>query len=290
MDFKAARPFGGFLDVTSHHTCFLCKCWHRAHLGRTDYESWTVADAGFLKTGAEAWLKADTSKDREVIENFYGTRYSELWRLPYWDPTKQLLVDPMHTIFLILMQRNRTGSQSLSRRPQPPSVLRMVQKSVTETTVPSWIARPPSDVGHQKAGVLKADHWRVLFGIHLPLSLVTLWGEGSPFVTEDAAKMASVLETSMHLSCASILMSRNSLSPETRDLFRSSLRGHILGLKENFPGFMLPSHHLAFHIFDFMETFSTVRNWWGFPFENLIGRLQRITTNHKTGTHCLHLL
>ncbi|KAJ3859402.1 hypothetical protein EV359DRAFT_68192 [Lentinula novae-zelandiae] len=98
-------------------------------------------------------------------------------------------------------------------------VLQMVQRSIRETVVPSWITHPPSDMGLQQAGTLKADH------------------------------------------C---------LSPKTRDQFRSSLRDHILGLKQIFPEFMLPTHHLAFHIYNFMDGFSTVRNWWGFPFERLI--------------------
>ncbi|KAF8827857.1 hypothetical protein HHX47_DHR4000563 [Lentinula edodes] len=603
MDFKAARPFAGFLDVTSHHTCFLCKCWHRAHLGRTDFQNWKTAAVEFLKRGAEAWLNAKTPKEREEIEFFYGTRYSELWRLPYWNPIKQLLVDPMHIFFLILMQRlarevlgldnpesseeehrksktskksqqknsfisfyhdftppphsseltssidttatvpeslgldepeavdqrlsvlewgnlpsaeqtarvarmeqlkeeiqgnprafqgisdlhyllsqglpvsklhcdrlrkrlgkfkwvvlayvcndlmefpdekmeirlqprfHSGGKKGISRRefgdalyrwllerivnpgqtfewphftpkdkPAPSipwlqlhnihenqrmdplrvpgsegrlellaetikrfnwhsshsvghihrfliqpidelvgdkqlkvnlnrqtlialsfvcidldilpegkfgktelinqlvkwrltkllkplprvciasdKVLQMVQKSIRETVVPSWITRPPSDMGLQQAGTLKADHWRVLFNIHLPFSLIRMWGKGSPSAVDNAAEMTPVLETSMHLTCASILMTRNSLSPKTRDQFRSSLRDHILGLKQIFPGFMLPTHHLAFHIYDFMDGFSTVRNWWGFPFERLIGKVQRMPTNHKIG-------
>ncbi|KAJ3873066.1 hypothetical protein F5051DRAFT_338267, partial [Lentinula edodes] len=413
MDFKAARPFAGFLDVTSHHTCFLCKCWHRAHLGRTDYQNWKTAAVDFLKRGAEAWLNAKSSKERDEIEFFYGTRYSELWRLPYWNPIKQLLVDPMHIFFLILMQRfarevlgldnpdssekehrksktsrksqqnnsfisfyhdftppphsseltsligttskiqgdprafqgisdlhyllsqglpvsdvhrdrlrkrlgkfkwvvlayvcndlmefpdekmeirlqshfHSRGKKGISRRefgdvlyrwrltkPLKPlprvriasdKVLQTVQRSIRETAVPSWITRPPSDMGLQQAGTLKADHWR-----------------GSPSAVDNAAEMTPVLETSMHLTCASILMTRNSLSPKTRDQFRSSLRDHILGLKQIFPGFMLPTHHLAFHIYDFMDGFSTVRNWWGFPFERLIGKVQRMPTNHKIG-------
>ncbi|KAJ3870380.1 hypothetical protein F5051DRAFT_341906 [Lentinula edodes] len=78
-------------------------------------------------------------------------------------------------------------------------------------------------------------------------------------------------------------MTSNSLSLESRDLFRNSIRAHIEGLKSNFPGFMLPSHHLSFHIFDCMDSFSNVRNWWAFPFETMIGKLQRIPTNHKIG-------
>ncbi|KAJ3871590.1 hypothetical protein F5051DRAFT_340711, partial [Lentinula edodes] len=412
MDFKAARPFAGFLDVTSHHTCFLCQCWHRAHLGRTDYETWKAANGEFLKKASESWINAKTLKEREAIASFYGTRYSELWRLPYWDPTKQLLVDPMHTIFLIFMQRffrevlgldnpespekdekNKSTKKAKKERafiafyhdftPPPHSseikplatttnsssnlnshnahdighmhryltqplldgatqnlratlnrmtvialvfvcadlgrlpagkfvkaqlveeliqwrltkpmqplqrvdieshyVLQRIQQSIQDIIVPSWITRPPSEVGLQRAGTLKADHWRVLFAIHLPLTLISLWSRDSPVAAHNAGDMTAVLETSMHLTCASILMTRNSLSPERRHLFRTLLRKHLQGLKQIFPGFVIPSHHLAFHIYDFMESFSTVRNWWGFPFETLIGRLQRIPTNHKIG-------
>ena len=105
MDFKAARPFAGLLDVTSHIFCFLCQCWHKVHLGRTDCKVWDTVDDTFLKKGAEMWRNATDVNERKFAETFYGTRYSELWRLPYWQPSKQLLVDPMHTIYLILAQR-----------------------------------------------------------------------------------------------------------------------------------------------------------------------------------------
>ncbi|KAJ3722844.1 hypothetical protein C8R42DRAFT_720008 [Lentinula raphanica] len=85
-------------------------------------------------------------------------------------------------------------------------------------------------------------------------------------------------------------MTRNNLSPDRLDLFRQSLAAHVEGLKQDFPGFLLPSHHLAFHIYDFMKSFGNVRDWWNFSFENLIGKLQRIPTNHKTGEFELTLL
>ncbi|KAJ3924364.1 MAG: hypothetical protein NXY57DRAFT_908116, partial [Lentinula lateritia] len=43
------------------------------------------------------------------------------------------------------------------------------------------------------------------------------------------------------------------------------------------------SHHLAFHIYDYMDLFSTVYNFWCFPGERLIGRLRNIPINHKIG-------
>lgn len=163
------------------------------------------------------------------------------------------------------------------------TALERIHDVIRNAVTPAWVTNPPADTGLPRAGTLKAAHWRTLFAIHVPLALLSLWKVGSPIAAENALDMESVLSTSMHLTCASIMMSKNRLTPLRRDSFRNSLRKHVIGLKENFPGFLLPSHHLAFHIYDFMDLFSTVRNWWCFPFENLIGRLQRMPTNHKIG-------
>jgi hypothetical protein len=47
---------------------------------------------------AEAWRDVPTSAEREKIFTKYGMRYSVLWHLHYWDPSRQLVVDTMHCI------------------------------------------------------------------------------------------------------------------------------------------------------------------------------------------------
>jgi hypothetical protein len=41
--------------------------------------------------------------------------------------------------------------------------------------------------------------------------------------------------------------------------------------------------HMAMHIYDFLLLFGPIRSWWCFPFERLIGKLQRLPHNHKFG-------
>ncbi|KAJ7441261.1 hypothetical protein FB451DRAFT_1058265 [Mycena latifolia] len=41
--------------------------------------------------------------------------------------------------------------------------------------------------------------------------------------------------------------------------------------------------HAAFHIYDFLLLFGPIISWWCFPFERLIGILQRINTNDQIG-------
>lgn len=100
MDLKAACPFAGLLDVTSHAFCFTCNLWHVAHVGHTDCEAWGPADDRHLRRSAEMWRDVSSKKHQTAIEQSCRTCYSELWCLPYWKPSCQVIVDPMHTMFL----------------------------------------------------------------------------------------------------------------------------------------------------------------------------------------------
>ncbi|KIM72552.1 hypothetical protein PILCRDRAFT_81778 [Piloderma croceum F 1598] len=44
-----------------------------------------------------------------------------------------------------------------------------------------------------------------------------------------------------------------------------------------------PNIHMAMHIPHFLRLFGPVRSWWCFPFERLIGQIQRLLSNHKFG-------
>jgi hypothetical protein len=98
MDLPAARKASGLAASTSHFYCSACQCFHQSTLGRTDFENWQRRDKASLRKHAEEWLGATTSTEREKIFKMYGTQWSELWRLLYWDPTRQLVVDAMHCI------------------------------------------------------------------------------------------------------------------------------------------------------------------------------------------------
>ncbi|KAL5524994.1 hypothetical protein ACEPAF_8863 [Sanghuangporus sanghuang] len=53
-----------------------------------------------MRQKAQEWKDAPTSALQDRVFDCFGVRYSELFRLPYWDPTKQLVVDPMHNLLL----------------------------------------------------------------------------------------------------------------------------------------------------------------------------------------------
>jgi len=96
MDLPAARHASQLAGHSSHFYCSACQCFHRTTMGRTDHAQWVIRDVTAMRRHAEQWLHATTSKEREQIFQQHGTRWSEFWRLRYWNPTRQLVVDAMH--------------------------------------------------------------------------------------------------------------------------------------------------------------------------------------------------
>jgi hypothetical protein len=97
-DLPAARKVSGTAGHNSAWYCTVCSCFGRETLYNTDFDSWKRRDVAEMRRSAEAWRDAETSQQREQIFKQDGVRWSELWRLPYWDPTRMLVVDSMHCL------------------------------------------------------------------------------------------------------------------------------------------------------------------------------------------------
>ena len=46
------------------------------------------------------YLNAETKQQQKAIQKKYGLRYSALIELPYFDPIRHTVIDPMHNLFL----------------------------------------------------------------------------------------------------------------------------------------------------------------------------------------------
>jgi hypothetical protein len=53
---------------------------------------------------AKEWRDAKTKTERKGLYKTNGVRWSVLLELPYWDPTKSIVVDSMHNLFLGLVR------------------------------------------------------------------------------------------------------------------------------------------------------------------------------------------
>lgn len=155
-----------------------------------------------------------------------------------------------------------------------------IREVICDISKPSWFGPVPGNFGDASAGTIKADEWRSLITVYIPLALISVWGTSAP---NSPTSMA--LENTMELVSVVYLACAQTTSVEWADAYCSCITSYVGKLKACFPKFDLrPNHHASFHIYDYLIHFGPVHSWWTFPFERLIGILQRLPSNHKTGT------
>ncbi|KAJ7080261.1 hypothetical protein C8R44DRAFT_653822 [Mycena epipterygia] len=337
-DLPAARKISGTAGTSSHFFCTVCDCYHLKNVWNTDFQNWKRRDVNHLRQNAFAWRDAKTLAQRKKIFEVSGVRWSELWRLPYWNPTRMLVIDGMHCVLegivkyhcryilrldatiakeketqaafsydwmaydpskvaeddlLSEKEESEEQVQKLQRKLQEAVVpldtinlsqLKYIQRVISKTATPSWINSVPRNYGESSAGTIKADEWRTLATIYIPIALVLMWGDQPE---EDAERLLAMLHHSMALFQAVTLVCRYSSSQPRADAYRQFIKEWVDGLITNHPHSSEHNAriniHAAFHIYDFILLFGPIMAWWCFPFERLIGALQRINKNNHIG-------
>lgn len=162
-----------------------------------------------------------------------------------------------------------------------------IQSVIRNTLTPSWINSVPSNYGEASAGSIKADEWRTLSTIYLPIALVTLWGDDDGKPPAPGSHLLRVLDHTMALFQATLIACRYSMSRARAQSYRVYLKKWVDELYALHPHTQehreRPNVHAAGHIYDFLLLFGPVTSWWCFPFERLIGALQKIHTNERIG-------
>jgi hypothetical protein len=163
--------------------------------------------------------------------------------------------------------------------------MRRIKDVIRDTAVPSWLNSVPHNYGDKAAGALKADEWRNLATIFLPLALISMWGEGSSHSSpEDAARFRQILDHTMLLVSAILLVCMRTMTKSRSTAYLDYMAQYLKDLASIHPDINYrPSDHMSMHLPHFLCLFGPVRSWWCFPFERLIGQIQRLLSNHKFG-------
>lgn len=165
------------------------------------------------------------------------------------------------------------------------SDINFIQEVIAKISTPSWLNSVPRNYGQSAAGSLKADEWRILATVHLPIALILLWGDNVS--GPNGAHYYQLLEHSMAIFQATIIVCRYGMNRERATAYRDLMKIWLDGLHKNHPHTEFHKHrpnaHAAFHIYDFILLFGPIISWWCFPFERLIGVLQKIKTNDQIG-------
>ena len=164
--------------------------------------------------------------------------------------------------------------------------MRRITDVIRTTDTPSSIRSVPRNFGETKAGTLKADEWRTLTTLYLPIALVSLWGEGSTHRTSEiAVSRRAILDHTMALVSAVHIVCQRSMTTARVEAYRACIIDWMRDLQVLLPRAPHRTNgHMALHVWDYLQLFGPVRSWWCFPYERLIGQLQRLPNNHIFGT------
>ncbi|KAI7945992.1 hypothetical protein MJO29_012380 [Puccinia striiformis f. sp. tritici] len=168
----------------------------------------------------------------------------------------------------------------------PPSVgkivfnrqaLSYINENLNRIHIPTWIRRAIPVLGKASFGRLKADEWRNLFTIQLPLILPVFWNDDQP-------GNQSLLHNFAHLVSLVNIALKRTMNQDRIEKYRYHLYEYIKSSLVLFPESNLaPNHHMAFHLADCLERFGPCRAWWSFSMERLMGSVLKASTNNHLG-------
>ncbi len=99
-DLPAMRKTAGYHSYKSINFCSFCRLSSR-RVNDVDRSTWPPGYSWIEHLfHARQWRDAETPKARKDLLGVFGLRWSELLRLPYWDPTRYALLDAMHNLYL----------------------------------------------------------------------------------------------------------------------------------------------------------------------------------------------
>ena len=106
-DSPAARKVSGFVNFNAYRGCLKClKPFpymlniYKPNYGGFDSENWPKRDCKTVVSFANKWKHCNSKVDQRKLQAQYGVKYWVLLELPYFDPTRMVVIDPMHNLLL----------------------------------------------------------------------------------------------------------------------------------------------------------------------------------------------
>ncbi|KZT07162.1 uncharacterized protein LAESUDRAFT_602187, partial [Laetiporus sulphureus 93-53] len=102
-DLGVVKKTAGQASHSATWFCSFCKI-QKKDLNNVYPETWGTRTCDEHRLHAYQWRDAATEKQRETLFKRHGVRYSELLRLPYWKPSRYVVLETMHNLFLGILQ------------------------------------------------------------------------------------------------------------------------------------------------------------------------------------------
>jgi hypothetical protein len=148
------------------------------------------------------------------------------------------------------------------------------------TQLPSWVTKAPSDWGTAARGKLSANNWRVICTVHLPITLIRLWGGDDTPGNQNA-----MLENFMDLVRAVQNANLRSTSRKEIGLYNHHIYSYMTSFKSLYKDTKVkPIHHAALHYGDVLQGFGPAHTHSAAFYERHIHAMQSENHNMKLGS------
>ena len=151
-----------------------------------------------------------------------------------------------------------------------------IRLCIQEVALPTWVARPPTNLGEASHGKLKADEYLVLFTVILPHVLPVLWwNKGN--------KEHQLFDSFYHLITSINIICSFSTSDVEADAYMEAYVKYRKSIQDLFPYYpSKPNHHYAMHNGKLLKFWGPLATLSEFPGERLNGLMQKVKTSHRT--------
>ena len=272
-DLPAGRKTCGFLNFNARFGC--SRCWKKfsGSVGSMDYsgfdrENWHERTAEEHRVLVSSLQCKTTKRDLEKAESESGCRFSVLLQLPYFDPPRMLIIDPMHNLFLgsakYFMKSLILGRGLISE-----SDIQVIQKRMDNFTVPADIGRIPHKIATGFSS-FTADQWKnwVLY-----FSLISM----RDILDSDT------LECWRHFVQGCRVLSTRKIRVEKVLLGDAHLVQFCKRTQRIFGNeSMTPNMHMHFHLRSCIMDYGPLHGFWLYAFERYNGLLGAIPNNNHS--------
>ncbi|GET57088.1 hypothetical protein GLOIN_2v1786147 [Rhizophagus irregularis DAOM 181602=DAOM 197198] len=265
-DIPAARKICGHISaLVSCHRCEKKANYeNRQHnfAGINEMDEWfTCRDSAQHRQDAIGWRRCNSDAARKRFVKQTGVRWSELLRLPYFNPIWFITIDPMHCLFLgiakWIVRRLWIENGVLTTH-----ILKTVQKKMDEFKVPADLSRISGkvDCGDGFSN-FTADQWRIFFTIYATVSLWEHLSENDQKILVNFVRICSI-----------------SVSRIVEVDFMKEAHQRLINLvkliEENYGRDKItPNLHLSLHLCECSLDYGPLYTFWCFSFESMNGML-----------------
>ena len=117
-DLLASKKVNGNASHSAELFCSHCLTT-LTNINDINFAAWESRTYEHYKHWGKKWRDAKTKAERKAFFRDHGVRWSELMRLPYWDPTRHVVVDGMHCLLLGIVHhhfRKILGIETLRKK------------------------------------------------------------------------------------------------------------------------------------------------------------------------------